>query len=190
MKAHIVGGGFGGLAAAALLIRNAGMSGPDITIYEADDKLGGGFFLDGDAKSGYNVPGSIFDKEFRCALDLLATIPTQAYSNINVAEQFLTFNKEHPFVDQTHIVDRNLRRIHDQRYGLNLGDGLRLATLSLTREASLNGQRIKDWFSPRFFATEFWLLWSTLMFAPALAACRGSRGSGEAPNPEFLGGDK
>ena len=33
MKAHIVGGGFGGLAAAALLIRNANVSGPDITIY-------------------------------------------------------------------------------------------------------------------------------------------------------------
>src|SRR5512137_1911218 len=77
MKAHIVGGGFGGLAAAALLIRNAGMSGPDITIYEAEDTLGGGFFLTGDAKSGYNLPGSIFDKEYRCALTLLAEIPTQ-----------------------------------------------------------------------------------------------------------------
>ena len=53
MKAHIVGGGFGGLAAVALLIRNADMSGPDITIYEADETLGGGFFLTGDAKSGY-----------------------------------------------------------------------------------------------------------------------------------------
>ena len=163
MEAHIVGGGFGGLAAAALLIRNADISGPDITIYEADEKLGGGFFLAGDAKSGYNLPGSIFDREFRCALDLLAKIPTQAYSNIHVAEQFLTFNKEHPIVDQTHIVDRNLRRMHDQRYGLNISDGLRLAKLSLTREASLDGQLIKDWFSPRFFATEFWLLWSTLM---------------------------
>ena len=56
MKAHIVGGGFGRLAAAALLIRNADMSGPDITIYEADEKLGGGFFLAGDVKSGYNLP--------------------------------------------------------------------------------------------------------------------------------------
>jgi myosin-crossreactive antigen len=77
MKAHIVGGGFGGLAAAALLIRNSDMSSPDITIYEADEKLGGGFFLAGDAKSGYNLPGSIFDREFRCALDLLGKIPTQ-----------------------------------------------------------------------------------------------------------------
>ena len=44
MRAHIVGGGFGGLAAAALLIRNAGLSGEDITIYEADERIGGGFF--------------------------------------------------------------------------------------------------------------------------------------------------
>ena len=51
MKAHIVGGGFGGLAAAALLIRNASVPGQDITIYEADEKLGGGFFLDGDPSS-------------------------------------------------------------------------------------------------------------------------------------------
>ena len=105
MKAHIVGGGFAGLAAAALLIRDAGASGPDITIYEADDKLGGGFFLDGDPERGYNLPGSIFDKHFNCAVNLLTTIPTRDYPNINVAKQFLTFNQEHPFDDQTHIVD-------------------------------------------------------------------------------------
>jgi myosin-crossreactive antigen len=42
MKAHIVGGGFGGLAAAAYLIRNADAPGQDITIYEADERLGDG----------------------------------------------------------------------------------------------------------------------------------------------------
>jgi oleate hydratase len=164
MRAHIVGGGFAGLAAAALLIRNANVSGTDITIYEADDKLGGGFFLDGDPEHGYNLPGSIFDKHFNCAVDLLTTIPTQDYPNISVAKQFLTFNQEHPFDDQTHIVDRDLHHVHDPlRYGLTLGDGLKLAKLSLTSEASLDGQLIRDWFSQRFFDTEFWLLWSTEM---------------------------
>ena len=163
MKAHIAGGGFGGLAAAALLIRNANVSGPDITIYEADEKLGGGFFLDGDPQSGYNLPGSVFDKEFRCAFDLLATIPTEAYPNISVKEQFFTFNKERPFVDQTHIVDRDLRPVHGPRYGLTLADGLALAKLSLTPERSLDGRRIEEFFSPQFFKTEFWLLWSTIM---------------------------
>ena len=78
MKAHIVGGGFGGLAAAALLIRDAGVSGADITIYEASELLGGGFFLGGNAASGYNLPGSVFDKEFRCTFDLLKSVPSAA----------------------------------------------------------------------------------------------------------------
>ncbi|HXZ15260.1 MAG TPA: oleate hydratase [Roseiarcus sp.] len=65
MKAYLVGGGFGGLAAAAYLIRNAGLSGPDITIYDANKDLGGGLFLEGSPRSGYNLPGSVFDKEFR-----------------------------------------------------------------------------------------------------------------------------
>ena len=48
MRAHIAGGGFGGLAAAALSPSgNAGVLGADITIYEADERPGGGFFLGG-----------------------------------------------------------------------------------------------------------------------------------------------
>ena len=67
MKAHIVGGGFGALAAAAYLVRDAGMSGQDITVYEADDRLGGAFSLAGDAATGYILPtGAVFDAEFRC----------------------------------------------------------------------------------------------------------------------------
>ena len=44
MKAYIVGGGFGGLAAAVLLIQNAKVPGADITIYEADQTAGGRVF--------------------------------------------------------------------------------------------------------------------------------------------------
>jgi len=163
MKAHIVGGGFGGLAAAALLIRNAGLPGHDITIYEADEKLGGGFFLEGSPERGYNLPGSVFDKEFRCAFDLLATIPTAADPKISVKDQFFTFNDAHPFGDRTHIIDRDLRVVHGPRFGLSLWDGLALARVLLTPEAMLDGRRIEEFFSPRFFSTEFWLLWSTIM---------------------------
>lgn len=88
MKAHIIGGGFGGLAAAALLIRNADVPGPDITIYEADDVLGGGFFLDGSAADGFNLPGSVFDKEFRCTFELMKSIPSARNPSISVTEDF------------------------------------------------------------------------------------------------------
>ena len=75
MKAHIVGGGFGGLAAAAYLIRHAGVSGQDITVYEAGGQLGGAFLLAGSAATGYILPsGALFDSECRCTNDLLAAI--------------------------------------------------------------------------------------------------------------------
>ena len=163
MKAHIVGGGFGGLAAAAYLIRNAEVSGQDITIYEADERLGGGFFLGGSAQSGYNLPGSVFDSEFRCTFDLLATIPSISNPAISVKDEFFTFNERNPFYDRAHIIDRNGNIVHGPHFGLTLCDGLALARLSLTPEAKLDGRRIQEFFSPRFFSTEFWLLFSTIM---------------------------
>ena len=95
MRAHIVGGGFGGLAAAALLIRNAGVSGEDISIYEADERIGGGFFLGGSAQSGYNLPGSVFDKEFRCTFEL--SIPSASNPSISVTDEFFAFNTGEPY---------------------------------------------------------------------------------------------
>ncbi len=44
-KAHLVGGGIGSLAAAAFMIRDGGVPGRNITIYEAMPVLGGS--LDG-----------------------------------------------------------------------------------------------------------------------------------------------
>ena len=163
MKAHIVGSGFGGLAAAALLIRNADIPGADITIYEADDVLGGGFFLGGSAAGGYNLPGSVFDKEFRCTFDLLKSIPSARNPSISTTDDFFTFNTGEPYQDKAHILDRDGRIVHGPRYGLSLGDGLSLARVVLTPEAMLNGRRIEEFFSQKFFSTEFWLLWSTLM---------------------------
>ena len=111
MKAHIVGGGFGGLAAAALLIRNAEVPGPDITIYEADDVLGGGFFLGGSAASGYNLPGSVFDKEFRCTFDLLEVDPFRTQSRNFRHEGFLRLQYERAVPGQgAHLRSRRPHR--------------------------------------------------------------------------------
>src|SRR5262245_64255777 len=107
MTAHIVGGGFGGLAAAALLIRNTGVSGADITIYEADEQLGGGFFLGGSAESGYNLPGSVFDKEFRCTFDLLKSITSARNSSISVKEAFFVLNKCEQYQKKVTIFDQD-----------------------------------------------------------------------------------
>src|SRR5579863_9418381 len=163
MKAHIVGGGFGGLAAAVLLIRNAGLSGSDITIYESDDKLGGGFFLAGSAESGYNLPGSVFDREYRCTFELLGWIPSATDPAKSVTEEFFAFNTGEPYHDLTHLLDRDGNLVKGPRYGLSLGDGLSITRFMLTPEAMMEGRRIDEFFSKRFFATEFWFLWASIM---------------------------
>ena len=110
MKAHIVGGGFGGLAAAVCLVRNAGLPGRDITIYEAGDELGGGLYLQGTAQTGYNLPGAIFDKEFRCAFDLLAGIPSANTPGASVRDEFFAFNAAEPRELAAIYVKRGLER--------------------------------------------------------------------------------
>ena len=164
MKAHIVGGGFGGLAAAAYLVRDAGMSGQDITVYEADDRLGGAFSLAGDAATGYILPtGAVFDAEFRCTFDLLATIPSVGDPAISVKDDFFAFNDRYPYHDRAHIIDRDGRIMHGPHFGLSVRDRLDLVRLALTPEAMLDGRRIDEFFRADFFATEFWLLWTTIM---------------------------
>ena len=164
MKAHIVGGGFGGLAAAAYLIRNAGMSGHDITIYEAEDRLGGAFSLSGSAATGYILPaGSVFDAEFRCTFDLLASIPSVSDPARSVKDDFFTFNDHYPFRDRTHIIGRDGRIVHSPHFGLSVRDRLALLRLAVTPEVMLEGRRIEEFFRPGFFVTEFWLLWTTIM---------------------------
>jgi oleate hydratase len=163
MKAHIVGGGFGGLAAAVLLIQNAKVPGADITIYEADEPLGGGFFLQGSAESGYNLPGSVFDQEYRCTFEMLKWIPSASDPSKSVTKEFFEFNKGEPYHDKTHLLDRDGHRVKGPRFGLNLGDGLSITRFMLTPEAMMEGRRIDEFFSKRFFETEFWFLWASIM---------------------------
>ena len=163
MKAHIVGGGFGGLAAAAFLIRNADVPGTDITIYEAGERVGGGFSLSGSAQTGYSLPGSVFDAEFRCTFDLLGTIPSASDPAVSVKDEFFAFNARNPFHDKAHIIDRGGLILHGPHFGLSIRDGLDLMRLALMPETTLDGRRIDEFFSQQFFSTEFWLLWSTIM---------------------------
>jgi oleate hydratase len=162
MKAHIVGGGFGGLAAAVCLIRNAGIAGQDITIYEAGERLGGAFSLAGSAATGYILPtGALFDAKFRCAFDLLSTIPSAGDQAVTVKDDFFAFHARYPFQDRAHIIDGDGHIVHSPHFWLSVR--VDLVRLALTAEKKLDGRRIDEFFRPEFFATEFRLLWTTIM---------------------------
>ena len=78
MKAHLIGGGIGSLAAAAFMIRDGGVPGSAITIYEKLSVLGGS--LDGARLPGgaYIVRGGRMLKfaHYECTWDLFNMIPS------------------------------------------------------------------------------------------------------------------
>jgi hypothetical protein len=74
---------------------------------EADRQIGGGLFFTGGRETGYNMPGSVFDREFRCTFDLFHSIPSTDNPSVSVTDEFFAFNKQNPFNDRAHILDRN-----------------------------------------------------------------------------------
>jgi oleate hydratase len=56
-KAYLIGGGIGSLAAAAFMVRDGGMAGQDITIFEAGSVMGGSLDGAGTPEQGYTLRG-------------------------------------------------------------------------------------------------------------------------------------
>jgi oleate hydratase len=160
---HIVGGGIAGLAAAVYLIRDAGVKGKDIRIYEQLGVAGGSLDGSGDAEIGYLVRGGrMFEEHFACTFDLLDTIPSADDPGISVTEDIMAFNRKVPGSSNCRLV-RDGKPAED-RFDLTLSahDIVDINRLILSSERALGGRSIEDWFQPSFFDSNFWLMWSTM----------------------------
>ncbi|MFC2967768.1 oleate hydratase [Acidimangrovimonas pyrenivorans] len=160
---HIVGGGIAGLAAAVFLLRDAAVDGKDIHIYEQLGVAGGSLDGSGDAEAGYLVRGGrMFEEHFACTFDLLATVPSANDPAVSAAEDIFAFNRMVPGSANCRIV-RGGRPAED-RYELTLTaqDIVDINRLILHSEPALGARTIEDWFKPSFFASNFWLMWSTM----------------------------
>src|ERR1019366_467270 len=81
-KAYLVGGGIASLASAAYLIQAGGIPGPNITILEASEFLGGSLDGKGSPEHSYVIRGGrMFTEEaYTCMFDLLSFIPSHTAS--------------------------------------------------------------------------------------------------------------
>ena len=159
----MVGGGIAALSAAVLLVRDGGVPGDRITILEHQGAAGGSLDHSGDAGTGYLTRGGrMFEPNFVCTLDVLATIPAPDNPAVSVRDDILAFNRMVAGRGECRIV-RNGRKAED-RYRLGLGpeEIVALSRLLLTPEGRLDGRSIEDWFAPAFFGTNFWIMWSTM----------------------------
>ncbi len=165
-KAYLVGGGIASLAAAAFLIRDAGMLGRNITVFEELAVLGGSLDGAGTAADGYVIRGGrMFESKYLCTYDLFASIPTLDGSK-TVTEEIFAFSELIPTNSDSRLV-RDGRRIEAPEFRLSEGHILTLERLAIEPEWMLGKSSIADQFDPSFFTTNFWLMWcTTFAFQP------------------------
>lgn len=164
-KAYLVGGGIASLAGAAFLIRDGGMPGEDITIFEETEITGGSLDGAGEAERGYIIRGGrMFNEEsYLCTYNLMSSIPSLEDPGWSIRDDMLEFNE----LVKTHSTGRLLRageKIDSTRMGFDARDRMDLLKLAAISEESLGPRRIDDYFQPSFFRTNFWYMWGT-MFA-------------------------
>lgn len=163
-QAWLVGGGIASLSAAALLIRDGGMPGRDIHVLEQSDVLGGCLDGAGSPEAGYVIRGGrMFEEHFVCTYDLFDSIPALDEPGKTVTQQMHDFTRQVVTSSNCRLV-LDGRRIETPAFGLSLKDKWDLARLSVRPERSLGTLRVEEYFSPHFFDSNFWCMWST-MFA-------------------------
>ena len=162
-KAYLVGGGIGSLAAAAFMIRDGGMPGESITIYEALPVLGGSLDGSGNHVDGYTLRGGrmLTTDNYECTWGLFKSIPSLVNPGKTVFDETVEFNKQIKAHSQARLVDRDRAIIDVTSMGFTMTDRMELLKLMTASEPKLGKDSITDWLSPEFFRTKFWYMWAT-----------------------------
>jgi len=160
-KAFLVGGGIASLASAVYLIREAQVPGENILIMEQGDICGGALDGSGSVEEGYLIRGGrMHEEHFGCTWDLLSGIPTLEDSAKSVTEEIFEFNRKVVTCSHSRLL-KSGRKMDVSSYGLSMRDKADMLRLMYHSEEALGDKQIRDWFSPDFFNTVYWLLWST-----------------------------
>jgi oleate hydratase len=163
MKAYLIGGGVGSLAAAAFMIRDAGVEGSAITIFEKLSVLGGS--LDGARlpEGAYLVRGGrmLTFNHYECTWDLYNMIPSLENPGKTVRQDTEAFNEDFQSHSRARIVDKNRHKVDVSAMRFTMADRAELLALAEASEEALGTSRITDWLSPPFFENTFWHLWQT-----------------------------
>lgn len=163
MKAHLIGGGIASLSAAAHLIKDGGLLGSNITIYETGDTLGGALDAGGSPETGYFMRGGrMFEEKYVCLNELLSFIPSATDPHTSVAQDIAYFYETSGWYDRVRLVGARGSVIDASKFGLSARDRLDLAMMASVPESCFDMKAIGDCFEPGFFKTNFWFMFSTI----------------------------
>ncbi|CAL6048791.1 Myosin-cross-reactive_antigen [Hexamita inflata] len=162
-KAYLIGGGVGSLAAAFFLIRDAGFDGKDIKIFEDLQVTGGSCDGNGSVTEGFLCRGGrmLNAPTYECLHAMLKEIPSIQAPGKSVFQEIEDFNKVMKTHANSRVVDKNGCRLDVDTMGFNMRDRMQLLALNRASEKEVGNSLITDWFSPEFFKTTFWWMWTT-----------------------------
>ncbi|MFZ6766356.1 oleate hydratase [Undibacterium sp. Di26W] len=163
IKAYLIGGGIGSLAAAAFMIRDGKIKGDQISILEAGSLIGGSLDGAGDPEQGYSLRGGrmLTTDNYECTWDLFKSIPSLHHPGKSVFEETQEFNQHFQSNSKARLVDKRRARVPVTSMGFSMHDRMELLKLTMTEEVDIGNGRITDWLSPSIFDTEFWFMWAT-----------------------------
>lgn len=196
-KAYCLGGGLGSLSAAVFMIRDGGIPGHQITVFEKLPTLGG--CLDGARldDGSYSLRGGrmLTTDAYECFWGLFKDIPSINNKGMSVKDETIAFNKKHIAHSQGRLVDKNCHIVDTSTMGFDMHDRLEFLKLLEASEEKLGTSKITDWLSPGFFNTNFWYMWqTTFAFEPWHSAVEFKRYlhrfMNEFPRINTLGGVK
>lgn len=160
---YFVGSGIASLAGAVYLIRDGGVHGRDIVIFEESAEFGGALDAHGDAAMGYFMSGSrMFEAKYNCTFDLLSSIPSISDPAISITEETNRAEAESRWYNKARLVDRDHNITNFHALGFSEPDRIQLLALFATPERDLDAKRITDCFGTHFFETNFWFEWCTI----------------------------
>jgi len=213
MQIYIVGGGIAGLSAAVFAIRDGGVEGRNIHLFEELKVLGGALDARSDRSKSYSMRGVrlINEKAYQCYFDMLSAIPCLAEQEEmergkndvkrvqnqrplrSVKDEVFEFNSTHRLNTVTRLVGKEGARVDHTRLGLDHVDRIAMIALVSLPESAIDGKRIDEYFRPEFFKTNFWYLFASMFgFEPwhSLIECKRymRRFFHEAPNITTLKG--
>jgi oleate hydratase len=162
-KVHLVGSGIASLAAAAYLIRDGGIRGVDIVVYEEAGQLGGALDAHGSPETGYFMSGSrMFEHKYNATFDLFSFIPSVVDPKVSVKQDTELAEKDAVWHNKARLVDRDCKIIDFHELGFSERDRIDMVALMARTEHSLDSKRISDCFEAHFFETNFWFEWCSL----------------------------
>lgn len=162
VKAYLVGGGIASLSAAAFLIKDGGIPGKNIFIFEEQERAGGSVEVQGSPEKGYLIQGGrMFEETYNCTYELLSFIPSLADSTKTVKQEILEFHQDFSWNGKARLIEGG-KPVEVTSLGFSARDRLDLTELFAIPEEMIGKKSIDDWFRPAFFKTDFWYMWATI----------------------------